>query len=144
MLGKSAVSKRDTFFYYMCNNLEAVRHENWKLHVSRRPGAGKPSSEHDGTSNTVVAVNNNEAVHELYDLSADPSESKNVFDAHPDIVDKLTKLLEVCRKDIGDTFTGTVGENIRPIGRVENAKPLTEYNPEHPYIIALYDRNEVG
>lgn len=144
ILGRSETSNRDNFFYYMCNNLEAVRHKNWKLFVSRRPGAGKPSSEHDGTSNSVVAVNQNEAVFELYNLEEDIGEEYNVYEQNPEIVEKLYKMIEECRNDLGDSFTNTKGENIRPIGKVEHAKPLTTYDINHPYIVALYDRNEVG
>ena len=56
----------------------------------------------------------------------------------------MMKKIENCRKDLGDTFSHTKGKNIREIGSVENAKPLTMYDENHPYIIALYDRNEVG
>jgi hypothetical protein len=52
--------------------------------------------------------------------------------------------VEACRQDLGDEFTKTLPRRSRPIGKVENAKPLTAYDPNHPYIIALYDRNEVG
>ena len=40
---------------------------------------------------------------------------------------------------IGDDVTGTQGANRRPVGRVEDAKPLTTYDPDHPYIVAMYD-----
>ncbi len=84
------------------------------------------------------------AVHELYNLRTDISESQNVYADYPEVVAQLTELAEQCRQDLGDTYTGTVGANIRPIGQVENAAPLTEYDENHPYIIALYDRSEVG
>lgn len=144
LLGKSEVSTRDTFFYYMCNNLEAVRHGDWKLHVSRRPDAGRPASDHDGTANSKPSTKDNIPVHELYDLRKDVGETNNVYDENPTVVAELMKLVEACRKDLGDQFTETVGANIRKIGYVEDARPLTEYDPDHPYIIALYDRNEIG
>ena len=31
-----------------------------------------------------------------------------------------------------------------PIGRFENSDTLTQYDPEHPYMIALYDLKERG
>lgn len=144
MTGKSEASNRDTFYYYMCENLEAVRYQNWKLHVSRRPDAGKPSGDHDGTSKSVVSIRNNEAVQELYNLSEDAGEEHNVYDEYPEIVKLIMEKVETARADLGDTFTGTTGANIRPAGKVDNAKPLTEYDVNHPYIISLYDRNEVG
>jgi len=48
------------------------------------------------------------------------------------------------RRDLGDAATGVRGENIRPIGRVDNPKPLTEYDPDHPYIMAMYDKHHRG
>jgi len=150
LLGQEDLSSRDTFFYYMCNNLEAVRAGDWKLHVSRRPGADdfvKFSADHDGTSGSardVYATEKNIEVKELYNLKEDIGEKNNLYDMYPDIVSKLMKNIDDCRKDLGDTFTKTEPENVREIGRVKDAKPLTEYDEDHPYIIALYDRNEIG
>ena len=31
-----------------------------------------------------------------------------------------------------------------PVGRFENPDTLTQYDPEHPYMIALYDLKERG
>jgi len=31
------------------------------------------------------------------------------------------------------------GVGCRPCGRVENPQPLTTYDPEHPYMVAMYD-----
>ena len=28
---------------------------------------------------------------------------------------------------------------MRPRGQVDNPQPLTEYNPDHPYMVAMYD-----
>ena len=45
---------------------------------------------------------------------------------------------------IGDLAAGMKGKNCRPIGRVMDPKPLTEYDPRHPYIIAMYDVHYAG
>ncbi|MHC4562592.1 MAG: sulfatase family protein [Planctomycetota bacterium] len=102
----------ETFFYYLCDRLEAVRHGKWKLHVERN---------------------------ELYDLQADVGETTNVIGQHPDVVKKLSALADACRTDLGDAITETTGENRRPAGQVDNPKLLTQYDPDHPYIVALYD-----
>jgi hypothetical protein len=47
--------------------------------------------------------------------------------------------MEEAGEDIGNDLADQPGKNRRPKGRVENPKPLTEYDPEHPYIIAMYD-----
>ena len=107
-----AASPHEAFFYYLCDRLEAVRAGKWKLHVERN---------------------------ELYDLAADIAETTNVIDRHPDVVKELSALADACRCDLGDAITETTGENRRPAGQVDNPKPLTTYDPNHPYIIALYD-----
>jgi arylsulfatase A len=113
---------REKMFYYISNNLEAVRRGKWKLHV--RKGKNEIS--------------------ELYDLSEDISESENLYDLYPDVVAELLSELVACRHDMGDAATGIEGENVRPIGRVDNPAPLTEYDENYPYIEALYDLSERG
>lgn len=117
-----ATTPHEAFFYYMMLRLEAVRSGKWKLHVAK---TGDP-------------------VQMLYDLENDIGERHNVYDEHPDVVADLMAKVEACRKDLGDSITGVEGENCRPIGHVENAKPMTEYDESHPYIIALYDLPHAG
>ena len=122
MLFSDTASPRNEFFYYIREALEAVRVGDWKLHTSK-----------DG-----------EAVKLLYNLRKDPGETNNLYDEYPEIVAKLEARLEYYRHDLGDTVTGTAGENVRPIGRVENPKPLAEYNEDHPYIVMMYDSEDIG
>lgn len=112
----------ESFFYYKQNSLEAVRSGKWKLHVRKA----------------------DEKIQELYDLDADVGETANVFEQYPEVVSELMSMIDACRQDIGDEATGTVGENVRPIGRVDNPKPLTQYDPDHPYIMAMYDKHHRG
>lgn len=44
-----------------------------------------------------------------------------------------------CRGDLGDQATGAKGKNRRPVGWVDDPKPLTVYDPTHPYMKAMYD-----
>ena len=55
------------------------------------------------------------------------------------MVDELLRLMGECSNDIGNAALGIRGTNTRPIGRVNDAKPLTEYNADHPYMISMYD-----
>ena len=123
---EGAASPHDAFFYYYMNDLEAVRCGKWKLHVRKHARAGDPDSR-------------DEEVNELYDLESDIGETRNLFDSHPEIVRELSAKLDACRKDLGDRLTGAKGENVRPRGQVDNPQALTEYNPDHPYMIAMYD-----
>jgi arylsulfatase A-like enzyme len=119
--GESA-SPHEAFFYYLCNDLLAVRSGNWKLHVARD---GQP-------------------ICELYDLSVDLAETTDVAARYPEIVRRLQVLADRIRLDIGDAFTGVVGENVRPAGKAADPRPLTRYDPAHPYIIAMYDLDDHG
>ena len=123
---EGAASPHDAFFYYYMNDLEAVRCGKWKLHLRKHARAGDPDSR-------------DEEVNELYDLESDVGETRNLFDSHPEIVRELSAKLDACRRDLGDRPTGAKGENVRPRGQVDNPQALTEYNPDHPYMIAMYD-----
>ena len=142
LLGKSEKSNRDTFYYYMCDNLEAIRYKNWKLHVSRRPGAGKPTGDFGDQNQDYEEAKNNYEVKELYDLSKDIGETNNLYLKEKNVVIALMEIVNQAREELGDRFTGKAGKDIRSVGIVENPKPLTEYDENHPYIISLYDRNE--
>lgn len=122
LLGATRSSPRDTFYYYLKNNLEAVRKGRWKLHVRK----------------------GDEEMQALYDLRADVGETQNLYDNHPEVVRELQEALSACRQDIGDEATGVVGRRTRPIGRVEAPDTLTHFDPEHPYFIAMYDLKERG
>ena len=145
MLGETETSDRDTFFYYLEDALEAARVGDWKLHVAK-PRGHVPAEDFADIAPGLENGDRKELipVKALYNLREDPGETKNLYEAHPEIVQMILEKIETCRKDVGDTFTGTKGSGIRPIGRVENAKPLTEYDENHPYIIALYDKEEKG
>ena len=78
-----AKSPHETFFYYRGNNLEAVRSGRWKLRRTKKP--------------------------ELYDLDADISEKNNLLDKHPEIVNRLTGMME--------EFDRELKTNARPPGK---------------------------
>lgn len=112
-----AQSPHEAFFYYHMDVLQAVRSGPWKLHLFR----------------------NGESICELYNLQKDVGETVNVAADYPEIVRELMEKADAIREDIGDAAVGAPGQNCRPIGRVSSAKPLTEYDPTHPYIMAFYD-----
>ena len=123
MFGENgAVSPHSAFFYYSGENIEAVRSGKWKLHIRKR----------------------NAEIRELYDLEADIGETNNLYDRRSEIVKALQAEIRACREDIGDKAAGAGGAHCRPIGAVDNPQPLTRYNPNHPYIIAMYDLEDAG
>jgi len=119
---EGAVSQHDAFFYYFKNNIDAVRSGKWKLHVRK----------------------GDREVDELYDLEADIGETTNLYDQNPEVVRELKAKIQACGEDVGDAAAGMTGANCRPIGQVENPDTLTHYDPDHPYIIALYDLSDAG
>jgi arylsulfatase A-like enzyme len=131
--GQSEQSPRQTFNYYSGQQLHAVRYQNWKLHfpheylvVAAEPGKnGKPSNWENmkPLSITESGIRGIASRHgyrvesmgmELYDLSTDISESRNVAAEHPSIVRRLQELAESVRIDLGDSLHGVVGQNVRP------------------------------
>ena len=117
-------SPRDTFIYHAFNHLQAVRKGPWKLRVCHR-SFGEDSLETD--------------LKELYNLDDDVGETTNVYEQHPDVVAELSAIVDAARRDLGDKATGTVGAGLRTPGHVEDPKPLTTYDENHPYIVAMYD-----
>ncbi len=117
-----AASPHEAFYYYWMNDLEAVRSGKWKLHFSKH-GAEQGA---------------------LYDLEADIGETTDVIFEHPDVVTRLEELAEHARRTLGDARLERTGSEVRPIGRVDNPAPLTEYNPDHPYFMAEYDIGDRG
>ena len=115
-------SPHEAFFYYWMNDLEAVRVGPWKLHLAKRG---------------VEML-------ELYNLVDDVSETTNLAEARPDVVAELQTHIDRARASLGDARLSLVGSDVRPIGRVDNPKPLTSYDPEHPYYMAEYDLSDRG
>ena len=56
---------------------------------------------------------------ELYNLVEDPSETKNLFEQYPEIVNKIKKLADIKRKEIGDDLTKVKGMENRPVGMID-------------------------
>jgi Arylsulfatase A and related enzymes len=104
------------FFYFNKNELQAIRSGPWKLvfpHTYRRMEGQTPGR--DGLPGEYAR---GKADLELYDLTADPSETTNVASARPDVVARLTALASQARADMGDALTGAAGPGLREPGRV--------------------------
>lgn len=106
--------------YYKTNELHAVSQGNWKLYVPHefRTLAGKPG----GIGGTPVPYASAQAGTELYDLSDDIGENKNVAAEHPEIVQKLLAEVEKARSELGDNLTKRKGAGNREPGRLTDAE----------------------
>ena len=55
---------------------------------------------------------------ELYNLKIDPKELNNVLNNYPEIVNKLEKMGENARYDLGDNLTKVKGAGTREVGKI--------------------------
>ncbi|KPK78141.1 MAG: arylsulfatase [Phycisphaerae bacterium SM23_30] len=113
--GREGANPRDHYFYYYGRELRCVRQGKWKLHFphSHRSYAGVAPGR-DGLPGPYAQ---GQTGLELYDLEDDISETKNVADKYPLVVEQLKILAEAARDDLGDTLTKRNGKNVRPPGR---------------------------
>lgn len=93
-----AASPHDVFYYYRGLNLQAVRSGPWKLHLAKT---------------------------ELYNLETDIGEATNVAAANPEIVQRLQKLANKMKDDLG--IEG-IGPGCRPLGKVAKAQPIIRHD----------------
>jgi arylsulfatase A-like enzyme/predicted neuraminidase len=109
------------FHYYANNELQAVRTRSWKLILPHtyRTMDGQPPGK-DGTPGRYKNVKLEKP--ELYHISKDFGETKNVADANPDVVKELLALAEKAREDLGDSLTMRTGKNVREPGRLPPEK----------------------
>ena len=121
--GDRTEQPRNTFLYCHRNRIEAVRKGKYKLHLLK----------------SEESTDSRDETPELYDLESDLSESIDISEDHPQIVSELREIIETARRELGDSSMGIEGRGVRPIGRVDDPKPLTVYDPDHPYMVAEYD-----
>jgi arylsulfatase A len=109
-----ATSPHEALYFYWDDALQAVRSGRWKLHFEHayshvdQPGSG-------GQRGTTTERRIRSS---LFDLEADPGETTDVSGAHPDVVERLERLAEQARADLGDSARGIPGTGKRPPGRL--------------------------
>jgi len=106
------------YHYYRQGELQAIRSGPWKLilpHdayciVADQPGSeGKP-----GKSQTRKILEP-----ELYHLDNDLGETTNLANEKPEVVERLMKLVDAGRAELGDALTKSKGSGVRPSGSLE-------------------------
>lgn len=135
-----AKSPHEAFVYFAGSELQAIRSGEWKLHFPHpyitphaEPGRdGKPSNWENMKPAAItqsgiqgIATRHGYRVAEqslaLYNLREDVGETKDVSAAHPEIVERLTKLAEPLRMELGDSLTKTAAQAARPLGRDDSS-----------------------
>lgn len=113
---ENAKSPYNVFFYYDRDQLQAVRWKNWKLHLpqedGRYPAAWK--------SNTIPFDKP-----ELYNLHTDLTETWNVADSFPQVVDSMMQMTKQTRNELGDRKIP--GKAVREAGFVDTARCPVEW-----------------
>jgi arylsulfatase A len=106
---------RKMYYYYWANQLHCLRLGRWKLHFPHKyytyegnePGKdGRPGA----TSPAEIGL-------ALYDLEAHVGERNDVAAEHTDLVQRMKRLAEIAREELGDE--GRRGKGYRPPGTVE-------------------------
>ena len=119
MLGEENASpRREFYYYYQTNSLEAVQRDFWKLvlpHKGRTYREMKPGA--DGWPGPTGTETVSEP--QLFDLRRDPGEWYNVAMYYPEKVKELLQLADEARNDLGDALTDSPGLNRRKAGTLE-------------------------
>lgn len=87
----TASAEPEPLFFYGSKELHAVRYGAWKLHIATGSQTGR-----DYFGDRLPL---------LFDLEHDPSEEHDVAEDHPDVVSKLTAILEAHRRAIHEAGT---------------------------------------
>ncbi len=118
-------SPRNTFAYYGYFNsdyqyrdsdavlLHAVREGRWKYYP-------KPTRFLRVGTEELLEIEQGA----LFDLKADPAETSNLADSHPEVAARMRGLTQTYIKKLGDE--GSPGSEVRQAGYVKEAKPMNQ------------------
>jgi len=117
-----ALSRDDAapFYYYNCENLQAVRQGDWKLHLPRTQ-AQMPFWDKN-------KVFNNADQPALYHLGSDQGETTDVAAENPDVVRQLQALAARTRKELGEFMER--GQGQRPTGSLFPNAPVISHEKD--------------
>ena len=105
-----AKSPYDIFYYYDADQLQAVRSGRWKLFLPLTSFNHHPHFRQGEQPRPL-----------LFDVVEDMGSTRNLADAHPDIVQRLTELAARGREDLGDR--SRPGNGQRLAAKIENPSP---------------------
>lgn len=108
------------FFYYNCENLQAVRVGDWKLHLPRE------QKQLPFWDKNKVFVGIKHPV--LYNLRTDPEETSDLAPANPETVQEMSELAESMRKELGEYMQRGSGQ--RRTGSVVPGAPIISHEKD--------------
>lgn len=111
--GEATATPHEFLYYYNGTNLQAVREGNWKLHLPRTARDQPFWSKKPSKTKGFVTLDEPQ----LFDLTNDLGEQRNVADRHPDVVTRLLMQAETIRAELGDV--NTTGTDQRAINLVD-------------------------
>ena len=130
-----AKSPHEALVFYGGDELQAIRSGPWKLHfphpyitVDGEPGRdGKPArfgqmKPKAITQSGIAGIASRHGYRveniglSLYNLNDDPGETHDLAKDHPEVVERLQKLVEPTRKELGDALLKIKGTETRPLG----------------------------
>ncbi len=110
-------SPGEAFYYYNCENLQAVLLGDWKLHLPREeeqlPFWYRDRPFHDLKQPV------------LYNLRSDPGEGRDVAKANPRLVEQMLGLAEEIRDELGEYMQRGAAQ--RPTGSIYPAAPVISH-----------------
>ena len=107
--------KDQPFYYYNCENLQAVRVGEWKLFLPRTKEQMPWWDLAAGKSKPIKTP-------QLYNLTEDGAEENDVAGEHPERVSEMTALAEATREKLGEF--GRRGSEQRPTGTLFPEVPI--------------------
>ncbi len=133
--GADEAPPHEALFYYAGEEMHAVRAGRWKLHFDHpyltnrgAPGkGGKPSGFGtyeplpitDSSMDAIASRHGQKVLRQpqaLFDLTADPGETRDLSAQNPEVVARLSALAAPVRRALGDKLTGAGGDERRPAG----------------------------
>lgn len=114
------------FFYYNCENLQAIRLGHWKLHLPRSVEQLPFWDRNKAFKNLNRPV--------LYNLRTDQSETTDVADRHSGIVQQILKIAKMTRSELGEYRQR--GTDQRATGSLFPDGPVVSHEKDWPQVDA--------
>jgi len=111
----NARTPHEAFFYYNGNRLACVRSGEWKYKVKTTLQEETEYGKYEAPQSGIPP--------RLFNLTLDIGEQKSVAADHKDIVERMTRLIDAARQDMGDARLNIEGKNVRPIGHIPTTAP---------------------